>query len=112
MGSNMQRQSVPLLITDRPRVGTGMEARAAKDSGMVVISEVDGVVERVVGEEIVIRDTNNKPHIYQLMKYLRSNQDTCINQRPIVNEGDKVKAGDVIADGASTNGGELSLGKT
>ena len=107
----MQRQSVPLLITDRPRVGTGMEARAAKDSGMVVISEVDGVVERVVGEEIVIRDTNNKPHIYQLMKYLRSNQDTCINQRPIVNEGDKVKAGDVIADGASTNGGELSLGK-
>ena len=111
MGSNMQRQSVPLLITDRPRVGTGMEARAAKDSGMVVISEVDGVVERVVGEEIVIRDTNNKPHIYQLMKYLRSNQDTCINQRPIVNEGDKVKAGDVIADGASTNGGELSLGK-
>ncbi len=111
MGSNMQRQSVPLLITDRPRVGTGMEARAAKDSGMVVVSEVDGVVERVVGEEIVIRDTNNKPHIYQLMKYLRSNQDTCINQKPIVNEGDKVKAGDVIADGASTNGGELSLGK-
>ena len=68
-------------------------------------------MQRVVGEEIVIRDTNNKPHVYQLMKYLRSNQDTCINQRPIVNEGDKVKAGDVIADGASTNGGELSLGK-
>ncbi len=111
MGSNMQRQSVPLLITDRPRVGTGMEARAAKDSGMVCVSEVDGVVERVVGEEIVIRDTNNQPHIYQLMKYLRSNQDTCINQRPLVHEGDKVKAGDVIADGASTDGGELSLGK-
>ena len=111
MGSNMQRQAVPLLITMRPVVGTGLEARAAKDSGMVAVSEVDGVVERVVGEEIVIRDTNNKPHVYQLMKYLRSNQDTCINQRPIVHEGDKVKAGDVIADGASTNGGELSLGK-
>ena len=111
MGSNMQRQAVPLLITQRPVVGTGLEARAAKDSGMVVVSDVVGTVERVVGEEIVIRDTNNKPHIYQLMKYLRSNQDTCINQKPIVHEGDKVKAGDVIADGASTNCGELSLGK-
>ena len=111
MGSNMQRQSVPLLITDRPVVGTGMEARAAKDSGMVVVSEVDGIVERVVGEEIVIRDAQNVPHIYPLVKYLRSNQDTCINQRPIVREGDEVSAGDVIADGASTNCGELSLGK-
>ena len=111
MGSNMQRQAVPLLITQRPVVGTGLEARAAKDSGMVVVSDVDGTVERVVGEEIIIRDTNNKPHVYQLMKYLRSNQDTCINQKPIVHEGDKVKAGDVIADGASTNCGELSLGK-
>ena len=110
MGSNMQRQAVPLLITQRPVVGTGLEARAAKDSGMVVVSEVDGTVERVVGEEIIIRDKNNKPHVYQLMKYLRSNQDTCINQKPIVHEGDKVKAGDVIADGASTNFGELSLG--
>lgn len=111
MGSNMQRQAVPLLITMRPVVGTGLEARAAKDSGMVVVSDVDGVVERVVGEEIIIRDKENKPHLYQLMKYLRSNQDTCINQKPIVHEGDKVKAGDVIADGASTNCGELSLGK-
>ncbi len=111
MGSNMQRQAVPLLITMRPVVGTGLEARAAKDSGMVVVSDVDGVVERVVGEEIIIRDKENKPHLYQLMKYLRSNQDTCINQRPIVHEGDKVKAGDVIADGASTDCGELSLGK-
>ncbi len=111
MGSNMQRQAVPLFITQRPVVGTGLEKRAAKDSGMVIVSEVDGTVERVVGEEIVIRDTNNTPHVYQLMKYVRSNQDTCINQRPIVNEGDKVKAGDVIADGASTCGGELSLGK-
>lgn len=111
MGSNMQRQAVPLLITQRPRVGTGLESRVAKDSGMVIVSDVDGTVERVVGEEIVIRDVQGKPHIYTLMKYVRSNQDTCINQRPIVHEGDKVKVGDVIADGASTCGGELSLGK-
>ena len=111
MGSNMQRQSVPLLITDRPVVGTGLEKRAAKDSGMVVVSDVDGVVEKVVGEEIYIRDKANKLHRYQLMKYVRSNQDTCINQKPIVRDGQEVKAGDVIADGASTNCGELSLGK-
>ncbi len=111
MGSNMQRQSVPLLITDRPVVGTGLEKRAAKDSGMVVVSDVDGVVEKVVGEEIYIRDKANKLHRYQLMKYVRSNQDTCINQKPIVRDGDEVKAGDIIADGASTNCGELSLGK-
>ena len=111
MGSNMQRQSVPLLITQRPVVGTGMEKRAARDSGMVVIADCDGVVERVVGEEIIIRDIHNKPHVHTLMKYVRSNQDTCINQKPLVKEGDKVKEGDVIADGASTNCGELSLGK-
>ncbi len=111
MGSNMQRQAVPLLITQRPRVGTGLESRVAKDSGMVIVADVDGTVERVVGEEIVVRDLQGKPHIYTLMKYVRSNQDTCINQRPIVHEGDKVHVGDVIADGASTCGGELSLGK-
>lgn len=111
MGSNMQRQAVPLFITQRPVVGTGLEARAAKDSGMVACSTVDGTVERVVGEEITIKDKAGKLHVYQLMKYLRSNQDTCINQRPIVRDGDVVKAGDVIADGASTDGGELSLGK-
>lgn len=111
MGSNMQRQAVPLLITQRPVVGTGLEARAAKDSGMVAVAQVDGTVERVVGEEIIIKDKAGKPHVHQLVKYLRSNQDTCINQRPIVREGDKVSAGDVIADGASTNWGELSLGK-
>lgn len=111
MGSNMQRQAVPLFITQRPVVGTGLEARAAKDSGMVAVSTVDGIVERVVGEEITIKDKAGKPHIHQLMKYLRSNQDTCINQRPIVREGDEVKMGDVIADGASTSCGELSLGK-
>ncbi len=111
MGSNMQRQAVPLLITMRPVVGTGLEARAAKDSGMVAVASVDGTVTRVTGEEIIITDQQGKPHLHQLIKYLRSNQDTCINQRPIVHEGDKVNAGDVIADGASTNGGELSLGK-
>ena len=111
MGSNMQRQSVPLLITERPVVGTGMERRVAKDSGMVVCAKVDGTVERVVGEEIVIRDLQGKAHLHTLMKYVRSNQDTCINQKPIVHEGDKVKAGDVIADGASTSCGELSIGK-
>ncbi len=111
MGSNMQRQSVPLLITERPVVGTGMEKRVAKDSGMVLVSDCDGTVERVVGEEIIIRDQHGTPHLHQLMKYVRSNQDTCINQRPLVHEGDKVKAGDIIADGASTCCGELSLGK-
>ena len=111
MGSNMQRQSVPLLITERPVVGTGMERRVAKDSGMVVIARADGVVTRVTGEEIIISDQLGKEHLHTLMKYVRSNQDTCINQKPIVNEGDKVKAGDVIADGASTSCGELSIGK-
>lgn len=111
MGSNMQRQAVPLLIAQRPVVGTGLEARAAIDSGMVAVAQIDGTVERVVGEEITIKDKSGKLFVHQLVKYLRSNQDTCINQKPIVREGDTVKAGDVIADGASTNGGELSLGK-
>lgn len=111
MGSNMQRQAVPLLITQRPVVGTGLEARAAKDSGMVAVAQVDGTVIRVVGEEVTIKDKAGKSHVHQLVKYLRSNQDTCINQRPIVSEGDKVVAGDVIADGASTSQGDLSLGK-
>ncbi len=111
MGSNMQRQSVPLLVTERPVVGTGMERRVAKDSGMVVVARVDGTVSRVTGEEIVITDQTGKDHLHVLMKYVRSNQDTCINQKPIVNEGDKFKAGDVIADGASTSCGELSIGK-
>ncbi len=111
MGSNMQRQAVPLLVTQRPVVGTGLEKRAAKDSCMVTCSEVDGEVVRVVGEEIHIKGDDGKMYQYQLLKYVRSNQDTCINQRPIVRAGDKVKAGDVIADGASTHQGELALGK-
>ncbi len=111
MGSNMQRQAVPLLVTQRPVVGTGLEGRVAKDSGMVAVSTVDGEVVKVMGEEIHIKDNEGNIHQYQLLKYVRSNQDTCINQKPIVKEGDMVKAGDVIADGASTNMGELSLGK-
>ncbi len=111
MGSNMQRQAVPLLVTQRPVVGTGLEGRVAKDSGMVAVSTVDGTVVKVMGEEIHIKDEEGNVHQYQLLKYVRSNQDTCINQKPLVREGDKVKAGDVIADGASTNMGELSLGK-
>ncbi|MEI8377315.1 MAG: DNA-directed RNA polymerase subunit beta, partial [bacterium] len=111
MGSNMQRQSVPLLVTERPRVGTGLERRAACDSGMVVVASCDGVVERVIGEEIQIRDPKGNLVIHPLMKYVRSNQDTCINQRPIAIAGQKVKKGDVIADGAATHLGELSLGK-
>lgn len=111
MGSNMQRQAVPLLVTQRPVVGTGLEKRAAKDSCMVTCSEVDGEVVRVVGEEVHIKGTDGKMYQYPLLKYVRSNQDTCINQRPIVRAGDKVKAGDVIADGASTHQGELALGK-
>ncbi len=111
MGSNMQRQAVPLLVTQRPVVGTGLEGRVAKDSGMVLVSSVDGEVVKVMGEEIHVKDKEGNVHQYQLLKYVRSNQDTCINQRPIVKEGDKVNKGDVIADGASTNMGELSLGK-
>ncbi len=111
MGSNMQRQAVPLLVTQRPVVGTGLEARVAKDSGMVLVSTVDGIVVKVMGEEIHVKDKEGNVHQYQLLKYVRSNQDTCINQRPIVKEGDSVNKGDVIADGASTNMGELSLGK-
>ena len=111
MGSNMQRQAVPLLVTQRPVVGTGLEGRVAKDSGMVAVSTVNGTVVKVMGEEIHVKDKEGNVHQYQLLKYVRSNQDTCINQRPIVKEGDEVKAGDVIADGASTNCGELSLGK-
>ncbi len=111
MGSNMQRQAVPLLIAERPRVGTGLEKRAARDSGMVVLSLHDGVVERVTGEEVYIKDTAGKIHKYQLMKYVRSNQDTCLNQRPLVTAGQDIKKGDPIADGASTQYGELALGK-
>ena len=111
MGSNMQRQAVPLLKTEAPIVGTGMEYRAAVDSGTVPLAEGEGVIERVTSKEIVVKYDNGLKKSYPLLKFLRSNQGTCINQRPIVNVGDRVSDGDVIADGPSTDQGEISLGK-
>lgn len=111
MGSNMQRQAVPLLKPESPIVGTGMEYKAAVDSGVVVVAREDGVVEKVSAKEIQIRDEVGRIHPYKLIKFMRSNQGTCINQRPIVNVGDKIEKGDVIADGPATANGEISLGK-
>ena len=111
MGSNMQRQAVPLLKTDSPVVGTGMEYRAAKDSGTVIVAEDDGIIEKVSSSEIIMRTANDDIKTFRLTKFMRSNQGTCINQRPIVNKGDEVKKGDVIADGPSTDKGEIALGK-
>lgn len=113
MGSNMQRQAVPLLQTDSPLVGTGVELRAAKDSGAVAIAEEDGTIDYVDGYKIVIAAKANplNKKTYLLNKFMRSNAGTCINQTPLVNVGDKVTAGDVIADGPSTDRGEVALGK-
>ena len=102
MGSNMQRQAVPLLMTDSPVVGTGMERKAAVDSGNCVVATKGGVVERSASKEIIIVEDDGHRHKYPLMKFARSNQGTCLNQRPIVYKGDRVEAGDVIADGPST----------
>jgi DNA-directed RNA polymerase subunit beta len=111
MGSNMQRQSVPLLRPERPRVGTGLEKRAAFDSGMLVVCLGDGVVERVSAREVVIKEESGKLKSYQVAKFMRSNQDTCMNQHPIVVKGQAVKKGDALADGAATQYGELALGQ-
>ena len=111
MGSNMQRQAVPLMVTDSPIGGTGMEYKTAKDSGICAIAKNSGVVERVSANEIVIRNDESMRDTYKLIKYQRSNQSTCLNQKPIVNVGDRVEAGQIIADGASTCQGELALGK-
>ena len=111
MGSNMQRQAVPLLKTERPFVGTGMEYKAAVDSGVCVVSEYDGVIDSVSADEIVLVDDEHKTHKYVLQKYKRSNQSTCINQRPIVDAGERVHKGQVLADGPATADGEISLGK-
>lgn len=111
MGSNMQRQAVPLLITEAPVVGTGMETKAAVDSGVCVIAEGPGVVERSTSKEITVKYDDGKRKTYKLTKFLRSNQSNCYNQRPIVFKGERVEAGDVIADGPSTSNGELALGK-
>ncbi len=111
MGSNMQRQAVPLLTTESPIVGTGMECKTAKDSGVVVVAKNGGFVDTVDAAQIVIVNDAGVKDRYQLIKFKRSNQSTCINQRPIVNKGDRVEAGDIIADGPSTSMGELALGK-
>ncbi len=111
MGSNMQKQAVPLLTTESPIVGTGMEYKAAVDSGVCIIAKEDGVVERVSADEIIVRCASGKKEVYHLIKFKRSNQGTCVNQRPIVSTGEIVHAGDVIADGPATAGGEIALGK-
>ena len=111
MGSNMQRQAVPLLKPQSPIIGTGMEYKAAKDSGVVVLSKQDGVVEKVSADEIVIKDGVGERHKYHLLKFLRSNQGTCINQRPIVEAGEQVTKGMIIADGPATDNGEIALGR-
>ncbi|MDE6181677.1 MAG: DNA-directed RNA polymerase subunit beta [Eubacteriales bacterium] len=111
MGSNMQRQAVPLLTTEAPVVGTGMEHKTAKDSGVVIVAENDGVIEKVDASEIVVKLETGAKQRYKLSKFKRSNQSNCMNQRPIVSKGQKIKAGDIIADGPSTKDGELALGK-
>ena len=111
MGSNMQRQAVPLLKTESPIVGTGMEYKAAVDSGVVVLAKRDGVVQKVSAKKVEILTDNGETDVYELIKFMRSNQGTCINQRPVVEIGEKIKAGDVIADGPATSQGEISLGK-
>ena len=115
MGSNMQRQAVPLLFSEAPIVGTGMESKTAYDSGVLVKARASGEVESVDSEEIVVvpdsASKKSEREIYKLTKYQRTNQDTCFNQRPVVKEGEKIEIGQVIADGPSTNAGELALGK-
>ncbi|OKZ62750.1 MAG: DNA-directed RNA polymerase subunit beta [Clostridium sp. 28_17] len=111
MGSNMQRQAVPLMISERPIVATGIEYRAAKDSGILILAEDDGVIERVTGDAITVKYNNGKTVVHKLRKFKRTNGGTCINQRPIVKKGEIVKKGDAIADGPATKDGEMSLGK-
>lgn len=111
MGSNMQRQAVPLLRTDSPYVGTGMEYKAAKDSGVVVVAKNPGAAVKVSATEIIIRNDEGLLDSYKLMKFTRSNQGTCMNQKPILQQGQRVEAGDIIADGPSTDQGELALGR-
>ncbi len=111
MGSNMQRQAVPLIKTENPIVGTGMEYKACVDSGVAVVASADGVVESVDADKVVVRENDGTMHTYEMIKFQRSNAGTCTNQRPIVDKGEKIKAGQVIGDGPATSNGELSLGK-
>lgn len=111
MGANMQRQAIPLLKPEAPFVGTGIEYKAAKDSGVAICADCEGVVEYVDGLNIIVRDAKGTKHTYEMNKYERSNHSTCVNQRPIVVPGEKVKVGDVLADGSSMEQGELALGR-
>ena len=111
MGANMQRQAVPLMITESPIVGTGIEYRAAKDSGILVLAEDDGVIEKVTCDSITVKYKNGKTVVHKLRKFKRTNGGTCINQKPIVKKGEKVKKEDAIADGPATQNGEMALGK-
>ena len=111
MGANMQRQAVPLMITEAPIVGTGIEYRAAKDSGILILAEDDGYVEKVTGDSITMKYNNGKTVVHKLRKFKRTNGGTCINQKPIVRKGEQVKKGDAIADGPSTKDGEMALGR-
>lgn len=111
MGSNMQRQAVPLMMTEAPVIGTGIETTAAVDSGVCIVTEQAGVIERSTSKEIVVKHDDGTKKTYKLTKFLRSNQSNCYNQRPIVVKGEKVEAGQVIADGPSTSNGEMALGK-
>ena len=111
MGANMQRQAVPLMITESPIVGTGIEYRTAKDSGILVLAEDDGVIEKVTGDSITVKYKNGSTVVHKLRKFKRTNGGTCINQKPIVVKGEKVKKGDAIADGPATQNGEMALGK-
>jgi len=111
MGSNMQKQAVPLMVTEAPVVGTGMEYKAAVDSGVCVLARKSGIVENVCADSIAVKNDDGTKETYKLIKFKRTNQGTCINQRPIVKKGDEIEAGQVIADGAATSNGELALGK-
>ena len=111
MGSNMQRQAVPLLMPESPIVGTGIEYRAARDSGITVTAKNNGIVEKVTADEVKVRNSKNEIDTYKLRKFKRTNGGTCINQRPVVTRGEKVKAGDILADGPSTKNGEMALGR-
>ncbi len=112
MGSNMQRQAVPLMVTQQPLVATGMEYKAATDSGVCVLAAHDGTVEYVDADKVVVRCADGSADTYELIKFMRSNQGNCNNQRPIVNVGETVKAGDVLADGPATRNGEISWART
>lgn len=111
MGTNMQKQAVPCIRPQTPVVGTGVEGKAAQDSGQVVVADVEGEVTLVQSDRVEIKDEKNKTHVYSLMKFMRSNASTCLNNKPIVKKGQKIKRGDVIADGAATEAGQLALGQ-